>query len=135
MAGFELLEHTADVGVRARGETLAEVFEQATLGVLDIVGSFRPGDGGEVRLSVEAPDLGALLVGWLDEVLYLQETRDAVVRAISVDQVDATTAAGSVCLSPRGDEQLGTAVKAVTYHQLKVEPAPRGWLAEVYVDV
>jgi SHS2 domain-containing protein len=43
---------------------------------------------------------------------------------------------GTVVLSPRGDERLeGTAVKAVTYHQLRVEPTASGWVAEVYVDV
>jgi SHS2 domain-containing protein len=36
-AGFELLEHTADVGIRARGPSLEAVFEQATLGVAGVL--------------------------------------------------------------------------------------------------
>jgi SHS2 domain-containing protein len=43
MGGFELLEHTADVGIRARGATLAEAFEQATLGLAEVLGAMRPG--------------------------------------------------------------------------------------------
>ena len=30
---------------------------------------------------------------------------------------------------------LGREVKAITYHELKVEPTPAGWLAEVIVDI
>jgi SHS2 domain-containing protein len=135
VAGFEILEHTADVGLRARGETLEEVFEQATLGLLDILDCFQPEDGLETRIEVKAPDLGGLLVDWLTEVLYLQETHDAIVAAVAVDHVDATSASGTVRLSARGNRQLGTAVKAITYHQLTVTRAGTGWLAEVYVDV
>jgi hypothetical protein len=45
--GFELLEHTAGVGVRARGATLEEVFEHATEGLAEVLGALRPdGPGG-----------------------------------------------------------------------------------------
>jgi Archease protein family (MTH1598/TM1083) len=46
VAGFELLEHTADVGIRARGATLEEAFEQATLGLAEILGALAPGGSG-----------------------------------------------------------------------------------------
>jgi Archease protein family (MTH1598/TM1083) len=42
VAGFELLEHTADVGIRARGATLEEAFEQATLGLAEVMGALAP---------------------------------------------------------------------------------------------
>jgi SHS2 domain-containing protein len=45
--GFELLEHTADVGIRARGGSLEEVFEHATEGLAEVMGALRPeGSGG-----------------------------------------------------------------------------------------
>lgn len=134
---FELLEHTADVGVRAQGSTLAEAFEQATLGLLDILGIWRPGAGNvatEIRL--DAGDAGGLLVNWLSEVLYLHDTRDALVSGVSIDEISDTAVSGSVRLAPRRDEVVeGTQVKAITYHRLRVEPAGGGWIAEVYVDV
>ena len=75
MGGFELLEHTADVGVRARGATLEEAFEQATLGLAEVLGGRRPGPGDAVPVEVAAGDPGGLLVDWLNEVLWLHETR------------------------------------------------------------
>jgi SHS2 domain-containing protein len=134
--GFEVLEHTADVGVRAEASSLEECFRQMTLGLLDISGAHRP-DGGDKRdISVEADDLGALLVYWLEEVLYLQDSADAVVTDVTVDRVESREARGSISIAPRGDDVLeGTAVKAITYHQLEVTRTEEGWTATVFFDI
>ncbi|HJR46159.1 MAG TPA: archease [Actinomycetota bacterium] len=134
--GFEILEHTADVGVRSWGPSLEETFRQATLGLLDIVGAYTPGrPGTTAAIEVEAGDLGGLLVDWLGEVLYLQEVRDVVVATVRVDRVTERSAGGSVELTPRPVEIEGTAVKAITYHQLSVEQRGDGWTATVFVDI
>jgi SHS2 domain-containing protein len=136
MGGFKPLEHTADVGVEAWSEELEGCFEQATLGVLDIIGAWRPGPGEEEELTVGARDLGGVLVDWLSEVLYLQDARDAVITSVRVDEVQPTGARGTIGLTPRGDiELMGTAVKAITFHQLSVERSEQGWVARVFVDV
>jgi SHS2 domain-containing protein len=135
-AGFELLEHTADVGIRARGATLEEAFEQATLGLAEVQGALTPGPGETVAVEVSAADLGGLLVDWLNEVLWLAETRQAAPGGIRVERVGNGTARGSVTFSSGGPAPAGTFVKAVTYHRLRVEPDPGGgWLVEVYLDV
>ncbi len=134
-AGFEILEHTADVGVRGRGETVEQAFEQATQGLLDIVGVWQPGPGARESIAVEAHDLGALLVDWLGEVLYLQDTRDVVVSGLEVSSVQGGRATGWVELAPRPEEIEGTAVKAITYHQLVVEQHDDRWVAQVYLDI
>jgi SHS2 domain-containing protein len=133
-AGHELLEHTADLGVRAGGATLEELFEQATQGLAEVLGAWRPGAGEDAPIAVEATDLGGLLVDWLNEVVYLQEVRGRSVAGVRVDQVGDGRAAGSVALR-REPPSGGIYVKAVTYHQLKVEQRPNGWLAELYLDV
>ncbi|CAN5749566.1 archease [soil metagenome] len=136
MGAYEIVEHTADVGVRAQGASLAEVFEQATLGLCDIAGILAPGRGEEVDVKVEsAPDLGSLLVDWLSEVLYLHDTRGAAVAALRIDEVSPGRASGSVALTELRPESAGTQVKAVTYHQLSVEQTPGGWAARVYFDI
>ena len=137
--GYELLEHTADVGIRARGPTLEAAFEQTTEGLADVLGALAPGwspgvsgPGEAVAVQVAADDPGGLLVDWLNEVLWLTETR----RAVRVERVGDGTARGSVLVSSGGQAPDGTLVKAVTYHRLRVEPDPGGgWLVEVYLDV
>lgn len=137
MGGFEQIEHTADVGVRAWDDTLDGCLRQATLGVLDILDAWRPGRPGEtVDIEVGARDLGGVLVDWLSEVLYIHDSRDAVVTEVVVNSITDRAAHGTITLADRGDDVLeGTAVKAVTYHGLKVVETADGWLAEVIVDV
>ena len=136
MGAFEILEHTADVGVRAQGATPEETFEQATRGLLDITGATGSGSGERVAISVSANDLGAVLVDWLEEVLYLQDARDAVITGLHVEHAEDTAASGWVEIAPRGQELEGTAVKAITYHQLAVTHRDDGsWEATVYFDI
>ena len=132
---FEILEHTADVGVRATASSAEGVFEQATRGLLDITGALVSGAGEEVPIEVQARDLGALLVDWLEEVLYLQDARDSVITDIDVETVEGDRAKGSVSIAPRTEQLEGTAVKAITYHQLRVEETDEGWVAVVYFDI
>jgi SHS2 domain-containing protein len=150
-AGYELLEHTADVGIRARGATLEAAFEQATKGLAEVLGALVPegsaeppgwspggseGPGEAVRVEASAEDPGGLLVDWLNEVLWLREVRQAAVAGVRVELVTDSSASGWVTFSGDGPAPDGTFVKAVTYHRLRVEPDPGGgWLIEVYLDV
>jgi SHS2 domain-containing protein len=136
VTGYEILEHTADVGVRATGATIEACFENATRGLTEIMGIGVAGRGEEVALAVNAADREALLVEWLDEVIYLHETRDAAIVDVRVDRVTEGRATGSVQLvARRPGPSEGTPVKAVTFHQLRVEATPDGCLAEVFFDV
>jgi SHS2 domain-containing protein len=133
MGAFELLEHTADIGIRATGASLEEVFEQATAGLAEVLGAWRPGPGEPEALAVAGDDPGGLLVDWLNEILWLLEVRQAAVAGVRVRRVGGGRASGELALT--GGPPDGTTVKAATFHQLLVEPADGGWVAEVYLDV
>jgi len=133
---YEILEHTADVGILARGRSLPEVFECATRALAEIAGVWRPGTGDEVRVAVESDDLGSLLVDWLSEVLYLQDGRGAAVAGVDMARVEPGRASGSLTLVPLDSQHVeGVQIKAVTYHQLAVERSPAGWSARVFFDI
>jgi SHS2 domain-containing protein len=136
---FEVLEHTADVGLRLRGDSPSEVLEAAAQGLATLEGAWFPGEGRERHVRVEASDLGALLVAWLDELLYLRDAEDVVFGEFVVRVRDADEghrADARVRAAPRGDRVLESAgVKAATYHGLRFEPVNGGWAADVYVDV
>jgi SHS2 domain-containing protein len=137
MGGYEILEHTADVGVRAWGHTLEETFEQAAQAMAEIIGVWDPQARGEPeRLVVEGGDLGALLVDFLSELIYRHDTYDAVLAGVRVASVAQGRVDAAVAWTPRGARTAeGTQVKAVTYHRLRVERSGRGWVADVYLDV
>lgn len=133
---FEILEHTADVGLRARGKDLGTTIENAVRALAEIIGVWQPGEGDRIPIEAESGDAGGLLVDWLSEVLYLHETRNAAIAGIEVTSADDRRAEGSVTLVPlQAAPDEGVQVKAITYHQLKVERDEDGWLAEVFVDV
>ena len=137
MGSHEVIEHTADVGVRATGASLAEVFIEAAHGLLEITGASAPTAASErVAISFEgAPDVGALLVDWLSEILYLQDARDLTIAEVGIDSIDATRIEGYARVNPRSEVLEGTAVKAVTYHQLVVEQRDGVWTAQVFFDI
>jgi SHS2 domain-containing protein len=134
MGGFEILEHTADIGLAATGATLEEVFEQATLGLGDIIGIRARGAGDVVEVELLAPDVPSLLVDWLSEFLWLHESRSAALASVDVDRVAEGRVAGRVGLRPIA-VATGIHVKAVTYHQLSVERHGERWRATVFFDV
>jgi protein archease len=136
---FEILEHTADVGIRATGDSPEEVFAAAGEGLASILGAWFPAEGMEHPVEVRAADRPGLLVSWLDELLYLHESRDVVFGGFDVLRVGDDDLEARVRLAPRGDRELeGVGVKAATYHRLRLERVGepnRGWVADVYLDV
>ncbi len=89
------------------------------------------------EITVEAPDREALLVAWLNYLLYLYDVegflgRDFAVLALDSEKLTAR-ARGEVFDPERHVSK--TAVKAATYHQLEVRPTGDGWQATVILDL
>jgi len=86
-------------------------------------------------VALDASDVGALLVAWLDELLFAMERDDACMSNVRVDQVSDASMRARVELDSCGDPPDGTELKAATYHQLTVRETPVGWEATVFFDV
>lgn len=136
---FEILEHTADIGLMARGQTLQELFEHAALGMAEILDRARPapvgGESPSEPVGVQATDIEALLVEWLNEVLFRLESSGRCLCSAEIRELDGHSLRGEVGLSDCVGEPEGTELKATTYHQLSIRPAGAGWAATVYFDV
>ncbi len=135
-AGFELLEHTADVGIRAWGSTANDAFAQAALALAELMGIRVPGPGKRRLVRVTAEDPPGLLVAFLDELLWIHET--ALVGLVAVDVVGLSerSLVAEVETSPAPADPVGVVVKAATYHQLAVERRADGAVEVcVFLDV
>jgi len=136
MNGYEILEHTADVGVRAHAPTATSLFEQTTRGLCDIAGIWQHGSGRAVEIDVEARDREGVLVDWLNEVLYVHDSGNVAVCSVEVDEASEKRARGRITVRPLGEEsETAIQVKAVTYHQLEVRETASGWSATVFFDI
>ena len=134
---FEVLEHTADVGLRLTGSSPEEIFEAAGEGVATLLGAWFPGPGVEKSVETTASDRAALLAAWIDDLLYLHEAEGVVFTGFDVSEADETHLIGRVLVAPEeGRELEGVGIKAATYHRLRFERRDDGtWVAEIYVDV
>ena len=135
---FELLDHPADIGFRARGANLSELFVNAAQALVFIVldsSCVEPHD--EIPLSAAGGDYESLLVNWLNEVLYYIDCRGFALGAFEILRLDETRIEGIARGEPRDPEKhpAKIVVKGVTYHQLSIAREEGDWIAQVYVDV
>lgn len=135
--GYELLEHTADVGLRVWAPDLPGLFAEAALGLMGVMGA---GNGEPTRrehLELDAPDVEALLVDWLAELLFLFDARGFVFEGarVSLDEGPWRLRADADGSDGERFVQHGPAVKAVTYHGLEVRRTDSGAEARIYLDV
>jgi protein archease len=138
IAMFEILEHTADIGFRAQGATLAEVFETAAEALASIALELETvAERSEYPLHAMGSDCESLLVNWLSEVLYWMDGKQLALRRFRVDAITMTDVSGAALGEPRDSERhpARLIVKGVTYHQLRVVQKADGWCAEVYLDI
>ncbi len=137
MAGFELLEHPADIGLRARGVDLAGAMAAAVAGLACISagpGAVRNQERRIVRL--QDPDPEALLVALLEECLYLGEVHGWLAGGAEL-RVYEGGLEGDLLGEPFDAErhQDGSAVKAITWHQLAVRHCDGYVEVVVFVDL
>ncbi len=138
MKRFEVLDHTADIGLAIYGEDLKSLFEHAGEGFFHIITDLkkvRPRIERRVELAGESLD--RLLVDWLSELLYLHDVDHLLFREFAVEAVGEEGLRAVAKGEPyqEGRHVIKTEVKAVTYHQIRVEKRNGGWKAQVIFDL
>ena len=135
---YEVIEHTADVGLIARGGDMRKLFVNAVLGMLSLMVDL---DGverrEERRIEVRARDREGLLVRWLTELLYFLDAEEMVFRRLEIEELSDTHLRGRA-LGERIDRdrhRLHFGVKAVTRHMLEIAPEDGGYRATILFDI
>ena len=137
MGGFVFMDHTADVGIVATGNDLREAFAQAATGLFDFMADmsgFQEAESSDV--AVAAPDRDALLVAWLNELLFICEVEHRYFSRFEIYDMD-DTGLKARCFGERFDparHRLKSGVKSATYHALRVEDGPPARV-QVVLDV
>jgi SHS2 domain-containing protein len=135
---FEIFEHTADIGLRIRATDRPTLFAEAAKGLFSLL-TANP----DAIRCVQAVDFAIpgqeddyLLFDWLSELLFTFETKRLLFARFDV-QLDETGLRAACHGEPIdvNRHEMDHEVKAITYHELKVEHAGHDWLAEVIVDI
>ncbi|MBI4180300.1 MAG: archease [Chloroflexi bacterium] len=121
---FEILEHTADIGIIAYGTNIKEAFANAARGLFSLITELDAIEEVTYRdIELTAPDQESLLVGWLNELIYLFDVENIVFKRFVITRLNHThiqaRAYGEKVDNSRHELKIG--VKAATYHMLKIE--------------
>ncbi|MBI4303155.1 MAG: archease [Chloroflexi bacterium] len=124
MKRFELIEHTADIGLVAYGQSLAEAFANAAYGLFSIIAELETVKETESRmLELREADSEALLFEWLNRLIYLFDVETIIFKRFDITDFDGlsfkATCYGEKYDPARHEIKLG--VKSATYHMLKVD--------------
>jgi SHS2 domain-containing protein len=135
---YEVFEHTADFGIRARADSVDELFADAARGLFSLMvtnlDQVRTVE--DIAFQLDGDDREELLHDWLAELLYT-----FAVRRLVLAKFDVKIGANGISATAWGEpldlsrHEIDVEVKAITWHALKVELTAEGWLAEVIVDV
>ena len=138
MRTYETFDHTADVGLVIRGRTLEELFANAADALVDL--TVDPAGLAEMihkTVTVSAADLEALLVAWLNELLYVLDADGFLPRRVRITNLSHTALTAEL----RGDavdpdrHTVRRMVKAATYHGLSLSRTNSLWEARMILDL
>lgn len=141
MKEFEILEHTADIGIAAYGKNKKEVFINVAKGMFEIIAgenkNLKENFYGKIKL--EAESLEDLLFAWLNELLYIGETRLVILNKFQIKELSDFQIKAEV----RGAKinppsiKIEKEIKAVTYHRLEIKKDGESglWRAQVIFDI
>lgn len=131
--GFEEIAHTADWSARVWAEDLPSLFMEAARAMNALSGAV-PSEGPRVKRTFEAkaPDAEGLLVAFLSELVYYQEQENLV-----FDHFELEIEKQSLKVEMQGAQiaSVDKAIKAVTYHNLKIEKTEQSFETTIVFDV
>lgn len=138
MKPYKIIEHTADIGIETEGASLAELFLICAGAVRDlIVDSMVPKVKVVISLSINADSREGLLVKWLEEILFLFETKELVPVEFQIDEI-SDTRLKAVVSADKFDPKIHTPkyqIKAVTYHDLAVREEEGRFKTRIIFDI
>ena len=134
--GYRLLEHTADLGLEARGDSLQAALDQAVAALAAVLaGDHRVLGTEQQPVLIPASDLEAQVVALLDECLFRVEVHGWIASGATIERDAAGQLVGQLEGEPFDPSRHdGTAIKAITWHQLAVREDSSGCTITVYVD-
>ncbi len=138
MADFEIIDVRADVGLIAYGKELKTAFENAVMGMFSImIETETIIEKDCLNVEVRAENIEDLLVAWLNELIYLFETKGFVPAKCNIKELSETHLRAKVFGEGFSSEKHRpkTIVKAATYHGLEIKKDDSSYRIKVILDV
>jgi len=131
------LGHDADLRLRVRAPGAEALFAAAARAVVGASLAEPPAGGARRVVRLEEPDREALLVAWLNEILYLLSSGEFLPARFERVEIDGNVLAASLAGAPAGEKppRFLREIKAATFHGLAVEERNGIWGATILFDI
>ena len=134
---FDIVNHTADIGIIAYGADLKQAFAHAATGLFNLITDLDKVDEVVSRdIELTAPDIESLLVDWLNDLIYIFDAENILFKRFDISQLTPTQLKARVYGEKvnTSKHELRRGVKAATYHMLRVAKN-NGYQARVIFDI
>jgi len=138
MGSFSVIEHTADTGISIEAGDLADLFKTSAEGMFSLITDVEDiSISSDFNLKLQEDSLEDLFAGWLKELLFKFDTQRFLpveynFHELKSNFLKATIRGGKFDLN---EHAINMEIKAVTYHELKVQKTDSGWRAHVIFDI
>lgn len=141
---YQLIEHTADIGIKVEAGSLTDLFKEAAKGLFSTIGetvddgTADPAPAAEHHIEIAGTDREELFVNWLNELLFLFETEYILFNSFQIHSLNEESLTASVSgeyftpdtFDPDCDP------KAVTYSGISIQRNSNGcWQTEFIIDI
>ena len=135
---FQILDHTADIGIIAYGADLKELFSNAALALFNVITDLETiQEKSHLDLEVCSEDRDSLLVDWLNELICCFDSKHVLFGRCDIETL-TDNALKATCYGEDFDpnrHEIKTGVKAATYHMLRVDTDDNGYRAKIILDI
>ncbi len=136
---FEIVSHTADIAVVVRGQDMQDLFRNAARALTSVLvgDQMEIGHGVERTVNLDSTDVDALLIDWLNELVFYADAEQLVFSDFHFDDVQDGHLS-VVCWGERLEASRNLfirEVKAATYHGSHISQTDNGYTARIVFDV
>ncbi len=138
MSFYQLLEHTADLGIRVWGRDLKALFINSASAMYDLIvdaKTVRPVK--HIKINAKAQDRDELLKNWLSELLYYFHVKDTIFCRFDIVRLDEKNVV-SIVMGEKIDKDrhsLQHEIKAVTFHALNIHKTDNRLSTDIIFDI
>jgi SHS2 domain-containing protein len=135
---FEIIDHTADIGIVAYGADIKQVFANAALGLFNLMADLdNLKEDVEREIELSAEDVEVLLVEWLNELIYISEVEHIIFKRFEINEL-RNTQLKATCFGEKikpGQHRLKREIKAATYHMLRLNKEDGSYKVQIIFDI
>lgn len=135
---YEYIDHTADIGIRGYGKTFLDALSNVATGMFAVIHPLNQIEIQETRkLEIQAATLEDLVVQFLNHLLYLHDAKGFIPKEYQFELSETHKIHGIIQGETFNPDKhlIYDEIKAVTYHQLRIEQKTDEWIIQVICDL